>query len=257
MRLIILAAGHGARLKPITDTRPKCLVELCGKPLLDYQLDVAREVGIDDIVVMGGYMHKQLRYEGVRLLINPDYERTNMAYTLFCAEEVFGDGFILSYGDIVYSKYVLEALLADKSDIGVVVDRQWREYWSLRFDDILSDAESLRIDKNGNIINIGQREKSIKDIQAQYIGLMAFRRGGINALRYTYASAKEMHKNGKTPFGSGRSLVSLFMTDILQGMIGFGYQVSAVPVDGGWIEIDSYSDLVIAERLVAEGRLDS
>ena len=255
MRLIILAAGQGARLKPITDSRPKCLVELCGKSLLEHQIDSARKVGIDDIVVVGGYLHQQLRCEGIRLLLNPDYERTNMVYTLFCAEDVFGDEFILSYGDIVYSKPVFETLLADKSDIGVVIDRQWREYWSLRFDDILSDAESLKIDNEGNIVNIGEKVTSIDSIEAQYIGLMAFRGDGIKALHNTYSLAKSGKLKDRLFYKSIKDFNNMYMTDLLQGIIDSNFPVKAIPVKGQWIEIDTFKDLRIAERLLLEGRL--
>jgi len=248
MRLIILAAGQGSRLKPITDSRPKCLVELCGKSLLEYQLDTARKVGIDDIVVVGGYQHQQLRYEGVRLLLNPDYERTNMVYTLFCAEDVFGDEFILSYGDIVYSKPVFETLLADKSDIGVVIDRQWREYWSLRFDDILSDAESLKINDEGNIVNIGEKVTSIDSIEAQYIGLMAFRGDGIKALRNTYFLAKSGKLKDRLLYKSIKDFNNMYMTQFIQLIIEELMPVKAELISGGWLEFDSFRDLEIYER---------
>ena len=124
--MIVLAAGQGTRLRPLTDIRPKCLVELCGQTLLDRLLHAARSVGIDDVVVVGGYLADQLRRSDLRVVVNPDYETTNMVSTLFCAEDLFCEGFILSYGDIAYSPAVLQTLLADPSPVGVVVDRDWR-----------------------------------------------------------------------------------------------------------------------------------
>ena len=138
--MIILAAGQGTRLRPLTDTRPKCLVELRGQTLLDRLLCAARTVGIEDVVVVGGYRADQLHRSDLRVVLNPDYESTNMVSTLFCAEDLFAEGFILSYGDIAYSPAVLQALQADPSPVGVVVDRDWRRYWALRFSDPLSDG---------------------------------------------------------------------------------------------------------------------
>lgn len=253
--MIILAAGRGTRLHPLTETRPKCLVELGGKPLLEWQMAAARAVGIDDFVVVGGYLANQLEYLGVPVVVNADFETTNMVATLFCAEDRFGDGFILSYSDIVYGLPVLEALLLDQSPTGVVVDRDWLKYWEMRFEDPLSDAESLRMGSGRLIESIGQRESDIERIQAQYIGLMAFRGPGVGALRQAYANAQHADANGRHPFNQSRSLDNLYMTDLLQGMIDLGHPVTAVPINGGWMEIDDLHDLELAEGLLAQGRV--
>lgn len=253
--MIVLAAGQGTRLRPLTDIRPKCLVELCGQTLLDRLLHAARSVGIDDVVVVGGYLADQLRRSDLRVVVNPDYETTNMVSTLFCAEDLFCAGFILSYGDIAYSPAVLQTLLADPSPVGVVVDRDWRRYWELRFSDPLSDAESLRLGPGGHIKSIGQRETDIDRIEAQYIGLMAFRGPGVEALRQTYAAAQAAERDGRLPSNASRPLSKFFMTDLLQRMIDLGYPVTAVPIEGGWVEIDDLHDLELAEKLLANGRL--
>ena len=254
--MIILAAGRGTRLRPLTDTQPKCLVQLGGRSLLDWQLDAGHTAGVDDVTVVGGYLVDQLQGRAFPVIRNPDYEATNMVSTLFCAEEMFGQEFVLSYGDIVYGPEVLRTLLADASEVGVVVDREWRPYWETRFDDPMRDAESLRIGPEGQITSIGQQETAIDRIEAQYIGLMAFRGPGVEALRHSYSVAKAQEERGQLPFGGGRPLAKLHMTDLLQGMIDLGHLVEAVPIRGQWMEIDSVGDLELAERLLAKGRLE-
>lgn len=254
MRLIILAAGRGVRLRPLTDARPKCLVEVLGRAILDWQLEAARQAGIRDVVAVGGYRAEQLGRPGLRVVVNPVHDTTNMVTSLFCAEEFFGDAFILSYGDIVYGPAVLEALLADQAPIGVIVDREWREYWEMRFTDPLADAESLRLGRGGQIVSIGQREVDIARIEGQYIGVVSFRAQGVEALRQGYGAALAADRAGQFPFGGTRPLAKLFMTDLLQGMIDLGHPVTAVPIRAGWLEIDSRRDLELAEELLATGR---
>lgn len=254
--MIVLAAGQGTRLRPLTDVRPKCLVPLGGKPLLEWQLQAAREAGIDDVVVVGGYLAEQLTRPGIHVVVNADHSRTNMVESLFCAEAFFGDQFVMSYGDIVYAPSVVKALLADDAPVSVVVDQAWRPYWQLRFRDILDDAESLRTDGNGRILSIGQRESDAARIEAQYIGLVAFRRDGVEALRHCHARAKESDRLGQSPFGSGRTAAGLYMTDLLQGMIDHGFPLRAVRISGGWCEVDSFHDLEVAEGLLSAGALD-
>jgi len=87
MRAIILAAGQGTRLAPHTNDRPKCLVELAGQSMLSRQLAVLGELGIDDIVLVGGYRSDQLAGFGHKVVRNQDFATTNMVHSLFCARE--------------------------------------------------------------------------------------------------------------------------------------------------------------------------
>ena len=254
--MIILAAGQGTRLHPLTIDRPKCLVELHGKSLLDWQLKTAHFVGIEDVVVVGGYHAEQLYRSGIQVVINHNFAHTNMVTSLFKAEAYFGDAFIVSYGDIVYSPKVLKMLLKDGNPIGVMVDRQWRSYWEMRFNDPLNDAESLAVDDRDHIISIGQRETNISEIQGQYMGLIIFRNEGVDALKFTYQKAREDERTNRLPFGGTRSLELMFLTDLLQGMVKLGIPAKAVFTDGGWVEIDNLEDLKVAEALFLQGHLD-
>ncbi|WP_045214014.1 NTP transferase domain-containing protein [Desulfonatronovibrio magnus] len=77
MKAIILAAGRGSRLLSLTDDRPKCLVELYGKPLLDWQIKALRDAGIQDITVVRGYLKDKITGE-FETLENPRWFKTNI-----------------------------------------------------------------------------------------------------------------------------------------------------------------------------------
>ena len=156
MRMIVLAAGQGTRLRPLTDDRPKCLVPLAGKPLLEWQIETARAAGISDITVIGGYRADQLAKYPVTVVPNPRFETTNMVRSLFCARDHFGGGFVMSYGDIVYAPPLMRRVLDGNEAIGVAVDKGWRGYWEERSADPLKDAETLRIRADGSLAEIGQ-----------------------------------------------------------------------------------------------------
>lgn len=250
--MIVLAAGQGTRLRPLTDDRPKCLVPLAGKPLLEWQIETARAVGITDITVIGGYRADQLAKYPVTVVPNPRSETTNMVRSLFCARAHFGDGFVMSYGDIVYSPAVLRRVLDGSEAIGVTVDQGWRTYWEERSEDPLKDAETLRIRADGSLAEIGQRPKSMDEVEAQYIGLVAFRAAGVKAITQTYDA---LEKDSGNPFGGPRNLDQLYMTDLLQGLIGQGERLAAVPINRGWVEVDNPRDLKVAEQYAAAGGL--
>ncbi len=248
MRAIILAAGRGDRLRPYTEDRPKCLTRLGGMTLIDRQLATLRGAGVADIVVVTGYRREMLDLPGTREAHNPLWAETNMVESLFRAEAEFGDDVIVSYGDIVYEPRVLEALLASPHAVAVAVDRNWRAYWECRFDDPLSDAESLRMDADGRITDIGNAVTDMDEIEAQYIGLMRFRGDGVRALKETRENIGSIRR----PWMARRSVARACMTDLLMEMILRGTQVYAVPIEGGWLEIDTIADYRRTEAMIAD-----
>ena len=122
MKAIIIAAGQGSRLRPHTAKRPKCMVEINGRSLLERQIDGYRAAGIEDIVVIRGYRRKQIQLKGVRYIDNVDYKNNNILESLFTAEEELTGDVIVSYGDIVYHPDIAKALVAKTAPIMVVVD---------------------------------------------------------------------------------------------------------------------------------------
>ena len=237
MKAFVLAAGEGTRLRPFTSDKPKCMVEIEGISLLDRQLDVLSKGNISQIIIIGGYRADQLPTQGVKVVKNPQYAVTNMLWSLMSAEKELEGDLIVSYGDIVYSVEILNDLLRSKGDITVAVDFDWYEYWKLRNDDPLSDAETLRM-SGDKIIEIGKKPRALVDIEAQYIGLIRFTRGGISQFKRIFNELKLRHE----PI-QGKSLEKAYMTDMLQELIDRNVVVNALPIKGGWIEVDTISDL--------------
>ncbi|HOS45041.1 MAG TPA: phosphocholine cytidylyltransferase family protein [Paludibacter sp.] len=237
MKAIVLAAGEGTRLRPYTLDRPKCLVEIDGKSLLDRQLDILRAADIEPIILIGGYHSEMLLRPGTLLRTNPRYGETNMVWTLFCAESDLEGDLIVSYGDIVYSQEVLKALLQSTADISVTIDLDWEAYWRARNEDPLTDAETLKLAPDGRILEIGQKPKSMEEIEGQYMGLMKYTAKGLELLRQAFHTGqKKENIRGKLP-------EKAYMTDLLQAMIDAGIRLDSVPVHGGWVEVDTVSDL--------------
>ena len=107
MRVIILAAGEGKRLGPLTKDKPKCLISLFGKSLLQHQLDIFESCNIKDISIVTGYKNDMIKFPNVTYFHNSDYQNTNMLETLFCAKRKINDEVIVVYGDIIFEKKIL------------------------------------------------------------------------------------------------------------------------------------------------------
>jgi len=251
-RAIILAAGQGTRLRPLTEERPKCLVELLGRSLLERQLEVLASRGIDDVVVVAGYRAERIEALGVPVVRNPDFASTNMVATLFCAaDRLVGDADVLvAYGDLVYEARVIDALLECRAPVALAVDTQWRRYWELRFADPLSDAETLRLDSRGRVLELGRKPSGYHEIQGQYMGLIQFRADHAVRLSEVYA-----RMDRRVPY-DGQDFANMFMTSFLQHLIDLGWLVQSVPSRNGWLEVDSVSDLERYEAAAAAGQLD-
>jgi choline kinase len=253
MRVIILAAGQGTRLRPFTNDRPKCLVELDGRPLLHRQLDVLRAAGLRDIAVVGGYRADCLEGQGVEVLHNPDFATTNMVSTLFCAQEwmIDAEDLLIAYGDIVYEPSVLASLLATEAPLAISVDREWRRFWELRMENPLSDAETLKLDNDNCITELGKKPTSYSEVQGQYMGLIKVQGDCVKAFREAW------HAMDRTVLRDGKDFDNMYMTTFLQHLIDTGWTARAAFTDNGWLEVDTVEDLNQYHDLLHSGHLDT
>lgn len=220
--------------------------------LLERQIRTLKRAGIEDVVIVTGYRGEMLALPGTRQVRNERWDSTNMIESLFAAEPEFGDDLVVSYSDISFEPEILDTLLQSQHDISVVVDLDWKPYWECRFEDPLSDAESLRLDNNRLITEIGNPVSEISEIEAQYIGLLRFRGGGVDALKKARAG---LGLTGR-PWMQARTVDNAYMTDLLMELILTGVPVHGVPVNGGWLEIDTPRDLDVARRMIRNGAID-
>ncbi|MBY6034657.1 phosphocholine cytidylyltransferase family protein [Marinobacter daepoensis] len=254
MQTLILAAGQGTRLRPYTEDRPKCMVALAGRPLLHHQLVAMAQCGItDNITVIGGYRAGDLDTQGAGLVINPEYATTNMVRTLFCAADRMrpGEDLLISYGDIVYQPNVLQALLDCDVPLCLAADRDWQRLWQLRMDEPLDDAETFRMDEQGNVTELGKKPSSYDQVQAQYMGLIKVRGDRVQAFKDVFESMD------RSAVYDGKDFDNMYMTSFIQFLIDAGWPVKACLVSNGWLEVDTAEELEAYSAMVSDGRLES
>lgn len=248
-KAIILAAGQGTRLRPYTDHVPKCMVEAAGRPLLLWHLDTIEACGITKIALIAGYKAEKITDPRVTKIVNERYATTNMIESLFAAESWLNGDVIIAYGDIVYSKEVLKAMIQDDRDVVVACDEDWESYWSQRFADPLSDAETFVKGPDGKVVSLGKKTTDRNQVQGQYIGLVKLSPTGCKRIKELYHAAKYDPKQQKNAWGSGRTLELAYMTDLLNYLASNG-GLHYKSIYRGWVEVDDHSDLEIAKNLL-------
>ena len=255
LNVIILAAGKGERLRPLTNDKPKCMVELFGKSILEWQIETFQKFGIKDITIVTGYKSELIHYPQLNLIKNHEFDSTNMVETLFCAREKLLDSTIVSYADILFQDNVLKGIIDSNVDISVVVDKNWIEYWKIRNENPIDDAESLKINSNGYLTSIGQKVENIEEIQGQYIGLMKFQNTGVSELKSFYDKSKKLSFSGINPLNKKLKFQNSYMTDLLHSMILEGHKLKSIDIQNGWLEIDTISDFELYQKMFHAGTL--
>ena len=248
MKILILAAGKGTRLKELTRDNPKCLVKLDGKSIIHYQLDIFKNFNVEDIVLIAGYKSEKLEFLSKKIILNKKYDITNMLYSLFCAiDEIKGD-VLISYGDSVFDNSIIEKMINCDSDISVASDANWRNYWDSRYINPLTDLETYKTNKEGYITNIGEKPESYSQIDGQYIGLIKLTSIGSEIFK------KELIHFHKEGLINKKSFNDAFLTDFVQALILRGYKIKSQEIFGNYIEIDTIDDI---ESPITQKRINS
>jgi len=240
MKFLILAAGMGTRMKYYTTTRPKGMLMFGERTILGHQLRYSKY--FDKNIIVKGFRADKINFENVTYYVNEDYKSTNMVESLMCARKEFNDSIVVSYGDILYSKNMIRSLLTYKEDFVVTVDIDWHIYWTMRYGGLKFDIESLSLDDNDYIIELGDIKSTLQNIDGRYVGLLKFSKKGLKILGEIYDSDEKWKR--------------AFMTDILQEVINRGYKVKAHIVSKGWIEFDSAEDYSKSRDWLHDGLLE-
>lgn len=254
MKAIILAAGQGTRLKKYTENLPKGMLSFMGKTMIERQIELYRKCGIENIIVVRGFAADKITYKGIKYYTNEDFANTNMVESLMVAREEFDDDCILSYSDILFEEKMLRAMMQSSADFAVAVDDGWEDYWKKRYGKIDFDTESLSLDQEGNIIELGLEAPKLEDIDARYIGLLKLSRAGLRHIETIMEKAYRDFED-KPWQQSGKTVRKAYMTDLLQAVIESGKQVKAEHFYHGWLEFDTNEDYEKACSWGADGSL--
>src|SRR5438034_593216 len=125
MKAVILAAGFDDRLMPLVSDRPKAMLDVKGKSILERQIEALHQCGVRQIAVVRGYKKEQVALPGIRYYDNDAFEESGELESLLRAGAELSGTVIVMYGDILFDRSILERLLQSAEDITLVCDRSW------------------------------------------------------------------------------------------------------------------------------------
>jgi len=242
MKAVILSAGQGSRLLPLTADRPKCLLPLGSKSLIAWQIDGLFRCGVDDILVVAGFRAGQVEAElatlarpglTIRTLFNPFYKVADNLGSCWLARHEMGGEFILLNGDTLFEAAVLHRLMASPpAPITVTIDHK-----------ATYDADDMKVHLSGTrLLDIG-KTLPIARTDGESIGLLMFR--GEGPRQFVAAADEAMH--------GGEGLNSFYLK-VIDRLAKSG-RVDTASIEGlAWCEVDYPADLQRAERMAGEGK---
>jgi L-glutamine-phosphate cytidylyltransferase len=174
MRPIIIGAGRGSRLQHETSELPKTLVEVMGRPMLEWVLEALAAAGFQrkDVVFVCGYAADVIRgrYPEFTYVTNDDWQNNNILASLLYARKYMAQGFVSTYADIVYDGEVVRGLVESPHDFALGCDTAWRRRYVSRSQHPETDAEKLRAE-GSRVIEISRHIPS-EAAQGEFIGVM-------------------------------------------------------------------------------------
>jgi L-glutamine-phosphate cytidylyltransferase len=238
MKAIVLSAGQGSRLGHLVDERPKCLIDFNGRTLLDRQLDTLDANGVDEAVVVTGF-HDELVNQAiagrgggpaVRTIYNPFYKVADNTGSLFMAREELAGDCLVWNGDTLVSRELMRRALENRqSGICVTIDRK----------DSYDEDDMKVVEKGGRLKAIGKR-LPLETVNAESIGLLAFRSGGAEQFR------EAIDRAIRTPEGT-----TIWYLRVIH-QIAQSADVWTFDINGEeWGEVDFPADVEAARALTA------
>lgn len=243
MRAIIIGAGRGSRLGPHTESVPKTLVPVMGRPMLEWILDALESAGFvrSEIVFICGYAEDVVRsrYPELTFVRNADWENNNILLSLLTARHYLGDGFVSTYSDIVYEPDLVSRLVKSPGHIVLGCDTSWRRRYVDRSHHPESDAEKVVL-SGRRVVELSRHIPSER-ASGEFVGVMKLDSEGARELVRSFDDVKSRFPSGI--FREGRTLARAYLIDLLAHMLEQGSVMTHEVTRGGYMEIDTVEDL--------------
>ncbi len=253
-RALIPAAGPSTIF-----SHPKPLLDINGKTVLERQRDTLHRAGIREVSVIRGFKKELFTVPKIKYHDNDQYQTTHILDSLFCAKDDMGNGFVLSYADVLFNESLIKNLLDAHGDIVLVVDNTYRHHThevDKELDLVVATnarpIRDLNPTMHRHVSHIGKKIPK-EHATHEFVGLAKFTPAGAEALRQAYEECMHRYQTNHAnpaPFHEAPHFGKASFLDIVQELINRGHKVHALEVNKGWVEIHKPEDVEIAKGMV-------
>jgi len=230
LKAIILSAGRGSRLLPMTESKPKCLLEFCGRSVLRHQLEMLDHGGVSQAIIVTGFMPGLVEAEvaawrgrmAAQTLFNPFFQIADNLASCWMARHHMDEGFLLLNGDTLFDRGVIERVMqAQNYPVSVTVDRK-----------AIYDDDDMKVSLDGDRLEAIGKRLAPGETHAESIGMLKFSSEGAQRFRY------KLEQMMRTQDG-----VSAWFLKAIDTMAKSGEPVGTCSIEGHlWCELDTRAD---------------
>jgi phosphoenolpyruvate phosphomutase len=238
-RAIILAASRGAEMGEVTAGIPKAMVSIGGTPLLHKLVAQFRASGIRQVVVIRGYAADKVNAPEVEFVDNDEFEGTGELLSLSKALNYLEGEVILSFGDILFRKHILNNLVAEEHDIVIAVDAAWeRRQNAGGYIDYVTATRpyALRYDEEEVFLTATGPHLDRANIHGEWIGLIKMTSRGSAQVK---AAIADMARRA--------DFRTLRFDDLFKYLLEQKQRVQVLYITGHWLDVDDLDDLARAQ----------
>jgi len=246
MNAIIIAAGSGKRISEDVKDLPKSLLTVNGKPIIAYQIQALKQVGIKNIVVITGIHDEKFGIENVHYIKDHYYNEHDILGSLMEAKDFLKNDVLVLYANIIFELKILKQILDSKGDISIAIDMTWEKMYEGRTEHPKSEAENVQLNKAKKIIKIKKNIKNENNDVGEFLGIVKFSPYGSGLFVKQY---EELIKTHVGTFQQAPSVLKAYLTDMIQELIDSKIDVEPVIISGKWYEIDTAQDLERAQKI--------
>lgn len=238
-RALILAYTRGEEMGELTADRPKAMVEINGKPLLDHIVESYRSAGVRDLNVIRGYRGEVLENIGCTLFDSTTIDRRSEVLAISSALEVLDGNVLISYGDVLFKKFIVTQLLDCDAAFAVMIDTAWQNSRNKnRFADyVVCSSESSRVGFYEDVLlkRVTNDATTISPIHGEWMGFLKMSPRGSQILRQLIIELT--HDNTF-------SMEEFDMAALLNLLVERGNAIHVIYTTGNWLDCDSIADAI-------------
>ena len=249
MNAIIIAAGSGKRISKEVKNIPKSMVKINGKSIIEYQLKVLKQAGIDKIYVITGPYSDKFNLDDVKYVKDQNYANHDILGSLMEAKKYLKNDILVLYSDIIFDSKIIQQILCSKKNISIAIDMNWEKMYEGRTEHPKDEAENVQLDITNNIIKIKKNIPNKNNDVGEFLGIMKLTSLGA---KYFMEKYDELIKTHKGIFQQASSISKGYLTDMIQELIDNKKDIEPILISGKWCEIDTMQDLRRAEKIFSD-----